>query len=68
MGDDTPPEEFPEWYALVKAAKYLGVAPWDLMDQPMWWMVWGIEAWQAEVHAENEAHKRAAAKSKKGRR
>lgn len=25
-------------YRLIAAAKYLGVAPWDLAEQPAWWM------------------------------
>ena len=27
----------PEWYRLVRAARYLRVAPWDLADQPTAW-------------------------------
>ncbi len=28
----------PDDYALVQAARYLGVAPWDLIEQSTWWI------------------------------
>lgn len=32
------PEELVMPYRLIAAAKYLGVTPWDLAEQPAWWM------------------------------
>lgn len=29
--------EIPEWWNVVQAARYLGVAPWDLLAQPTIW-------------------------------
>lgn len=45
----------PDWYPLIKAAKYLQVAPWDLADQPPEWIAWA----QAAAWAEAEAQPRA---------
>jgi hypothetical protein len=36
---------------VIKAAKYLGVAPWDLMDRPIAWLNWALESEAAEVEA-----------------
>lgn len=42
----------PEWYRLIRAAKYLGVAPWDLLEKPAIWMEWALSAESAENKAE----------------
>ncbi len=41
----------PEWYVYMQAAKYLGVAPWELMEQSVYWRNKAIIA----LSAENEA-------------
>ncbi len=41
----------PEWYPLLRAARYLGVAPWELMRQPATWMDWANMAQDAEIVA-----------------
>ena len=46
--------ELPDWYTTLRAAKYLGVAPWDLALQPLVWEQWAIEALAAEGAAEEE--------------
>ena len=56
--------EVPEWYELFVAAKYLGVAPWELLDQPVYWKEWAIAASSAEGSA--KASLEAAAKRKRG--
>lgn len=33
-----------EWYRLIRAAKYLGVAPWDLARQSVAWMNMALSA------------------------
>jgi hypothetical protein len=38
----------PGWYPLIRAAKYLGVAPWELIEQSVIWQKWAIEAEGAE--------------------
>lgn len=35
--------ELPETYLLVRAAKYLGVAPWELLEQPEYWLYFALE-------------------------
>lgn len=45
--------ELPAWYTLLRAARYLGVAPWELAAQPVIWARW---AWAAES-AEGMAQK-----------
>lgn len=41
----------PEWYPLIRAARYLGVAPWELAQQPRQWMDWANIAQNAEAEA-----------------
>jgi len=41
----------PPWYRLVKAAKYLGVPPWDLAAKPLTWVHMAEAAQDAEAHA-----------------
>jgi hypothetical protein len=43
----------PDYYPLFKAAKYLGVAPYDLAKQSVWWRDKALIA----MSAENEAQK-----------
>lgn len=38
----------PQWYLLVRAARYLKVPPWDLATKPVWWMNVALAAEQAE--------------------
>jgi len=42
----------PDDYALVQAAKYLGVAPWELMEQSIWWMDRALMFMTAEYEAQ----------------
>jgi len=41
----------PDWYALIQAAKYLGVAPWMLLEQPIFWQDKALIAATAEAQA-----------------
>jgi hypothetical protein len=41
----------PDWYPLLTAARYLGVAPWELVDQPAEWLEWALSAQSAEAEA-----------------
>lgn len=50
----------PDWYPLLRAARYLGVAPWDLYEQPAQWMHWALDAEAAENEAERNRHARGA--------
>lgn len=42
----------PDWYALIAIARYIGVAPWDLLDQSLWWQHKALVAMTAERQAE----------------
>lgn len=42
----------PEWYPIIRAARYLGVAPWELVEQPAAWIDWALIAQNAEVGAQ----------------
>jgi hypothetical protein len=41
----------PDWYPLLRAARYLKVAPWELLEHAAAWQHWAILA----ENAENEA-------------
>lgn len=43
------------WYRLVRGAKFLGVTPWDLADQPMTWLLQAELAQSAEAAAQKAA-------------
>jgi hypothetical protein len=45
--------EVPDWYVIIKAAKYLGVPPWELMKQSIFWREKALIA----MAAENDARK-----------
>lgn len=42
----------PDWYPLLRAARYLRVAPWELLERPLAWQTWAILAESAEAEAE----------------
>ncbi len=48
----------PDWYVVIAAAKYLGVAPWDLWRQPAIWARWALIARNAEIDGHNELSRR----------
>lgn len=48
----------PWWYPLIRAARYLGVAPWDLAKQPAVWRIWALQAEASELGAQAELIKR----------
>jgi len=48
----------PNWYRLLKAAKYLGVPPWELARQPLTWVEMAEAAQDAEAHARAVHEKR----------
>ncbi len=41
----------PDWYAIIQAAKYLGVPPWELIEHSRWWTDRAFDG----ITAENEA-------------
>ena len=50
--------ELPAWYTLLRAARYLGVAPWDLAQQPVVWTHWALAAESSEALAQQNQAKR----------
>lgn len=55
--------EMPDYFPIIRAARYLGVAPWDLAGLPETkgchaWAVWANVCEAAEVYAANQAAKR----------
>jgi hypothetical protein len=45
---------YPESYPLVQAAKYLGVAPWELLEQPIFWRNQALLFMTAEAQAQEQ--------------
>ena len=43
----------PDWYAVIQAAKYLGVPPWELMNQSLWWQDRAFMSMSAEGEAQD---------------
>lgn len=50
--------EAPDWYRLLRAAKYLGVPPWDLAERPVWWREVALAAEAAEATASKSRQNR----------
>jgi uncharacterized protein Usg len=44
----------PEWYPLIRAARYLGVPPWELAEQSYVWQEWALAAESAEIEAQQD--------------
>jgi hypothetical protein len=42
----------PDWYPLIRAARYLGVPPWEMAKQPYQWLEVAIIAEAAENEAQ----------------
>lgn len=55
-------------FQLIEAAKHLGVAPWDLADQPLYWLAQANIHRAVEQEVEEERHKREERKSKQRQR
>lgn len=50
--------EPPDWYATIQAAKYLNVAPWELMEQALFWRDKALIAMTAEAQSDDIKNKR----------
>jgi hypothetical protein len=50
--------EVPEWYAVLRAAKYIGCPPWELAAQPEIWRQWALAAEGIEAAAQAERRKK----------
>lgn len=58
--------ECPPWYVVISAARYLGVPPWELLNQPRYWTEWAVEANYAEVTSQKSHQERQQRRGKKG--
>lgn len=67
LGEEPEEVEVPEWYLLVRAARYLGVEPWALENQPTYWMNRALTAESAEQRAEAILQREANSKRKGGK-
>ncbi len=47
--------EAPDWFNLVWAAHFYGIAPWLLLDQPQVWTDWALDAESAVNVAQAKA-------------
>lgn len=56
--------EAPEWYELIVAAKYLRVAPWELLERPVVWKAWALAAASAEAASKRSKEESARRKAK----
>lgn len=56
--------EAPDYYFVIRAAKYLGVAPWELLEQHPLWQDWAFVCQSAENEAERTLHERAMRKAR----
>lgn len=57
--------EMQPWYKLMRAARYLGVAPWELAIQPLYWLNHALAAESIDDAVEVEMAKRFARKRSK---
>ena len=44
----------PDWYIVMQVAKYLNVAPWDLLRESIWWTDHALMAMSAENSARKQ--------------
>ena len=50
--------EPPDWYIHIRAARYLGVAPWELSEQPVFWRAAALAAESAENDAREQLNRK----------
>jgi len=53
----------PPWYPLMRAARWMRVAPWDLQEQPVFWRERALTAEQAEGEHQQHLNKQAQRRS-----
>jgi hypothetical protein len=47
----------PDWYGVITAARYLGVPPWELIEQSIYWQDRAFVAMTAEKQAQEVRQK-----------
>jgi hypothetical protein len=53
-GASTGSYSFPDEYKLFKAAKECNCTPWELLEQPEYWMDWALIIMNAEAIAQKQ--------------
>ena len=51
LQEETDTAHCPDWYGTMQAAKYLNVAPWELLEQSVYWKDKALVAMTAEHEA-----------------
>jgi hypothetical protein len=54
---DTDEYVCPDFYVGIQAARYLNVAPWDLLEQSVWWRDKALISMTAEKQARDVVNK-----------
>lgn len=64
--------ECPDWYPLIRSARYLNARPWELLTPsqaglvpPRFWLLWAQIAQSAELEAEAAQQKQAQNRAKR---
>lgn len=52
-------EPVPEYWNIVQAAKYLGVKPWELIEQPIYWFNVAMICMSAESELQQKQQEKA---------
>jgi hypothetical protein len=58
--------DVPPWFSVIKAARWVGVPPWELLTRPRVWMEWALAAEAAEATAQRQANE-TAVKQRRGK-
>lgn len=60
-------EPIPEYWTVIQVAKYLGCKPWELIEQPRYWLSAGIICINAENEVKEKQQKKQQQAAKRGR-
>lgn len=58
LNEETDLAECYDWYTFLKAARWLGVAPWVLSEQSIYWREKAVIAMNAEAQAQEVINER----------
>lgn len=51
LGGQGNSKDVPALYWTIRAARYLGVAPWEMVRQPLFWREWALMCESCELEA-----------------
>jgi hypothetical protein len=58
----------PQWHITMTAARYMGVDPWELIEQPLCWTRWALDSMHAEQESERQKSEAAARRANRGKK